>query len=176
MGPGAAAGGCCGAHCRRGGSKQPREQACANPRPHVSCTRACRLLPFQKETELGTREQSRKHGPEVWPFTNHDYRRIPDIPACAQVARAVCGQLPGFFLLARAHTGDPLSSVHRAHVETPRTQGIQSFRAIQSPDPKDDKQWLTFWLLFGMFDLVCNAPLLPRGQAVQPRGRLDVCT
>jgi len=33
--------------------------------------------------------------------------------------------------------------------------GIQSFRAIQSPDPKDDKQWLTFWLLFGLFDLTC---------------------
>lgn len=31
--------------------------------------------------------------------------------------------------------------------------GVKSFRAIQSPDPKDDKQWLTFWLLFGLFDL-----------------------
>jgi hypothetical protein len=35
------------------------------------------------------------------------------------------------------------------------TQGIKSFRAIQSTDPKDDKQWLTFWLLFALFDLVC---------------------
>ena len=33
----------------------------------------------------------------------NDDRRIPDIPACAQAARAVCGQLPGFVLLARAH-------------------------------------------------------------------------
>jgi len=34
-------------------------------------------------------------------------------------------------------------------------QGIRSFRAIQSTDPKDDKQWLTFWLVFALFDLVC---------------------
>mmetsp|Transcript_55170 Transcript_55170/g.89423 ORF Transcript_55170/g.89423 Transcript_55170/m.89423 type:complete len:131 (+) Transcript_55170:27-419(+) len=33
--------------------------------------------------------------------------------------------------------------------------GVKSFRAIQSPDPTDDKQWLTFWLLFGLFDLIC---------------------
>jgi len=33
--------------------------------------------------------------------------------------------------------------------------GLKSFRAIQSPDPEDDKQWLTFWLLYSLFDLVC---------------------
>ena len=31
--------------------------------------------------------------------------------------------------------------------------GLMSFRAIQSEDPKDDKQWLTFWLLFSAFEL-----------------------
>ena len=33
--------------------------------------------------------------------------------------------------------------------------GMKSFRAIQSPDPQDDKQWLTFWLIYSLFDLVC---------------------
>lgn len=32
--------------------------------------------------------------------------------------------------------------------------GIKSFRAIQSPLPDDDKQWLTFWLIYSLFDLV----------------------
>ncbi len=31
--------------------------------------------------------------------------------------------------------------------------GVKSFRAIQSNDPRDDKQWLTFWLLYSLFDL-----------------------
>jgi receptor expression-enhancing protein 5/6 len=34
--------------------------------------------------------------------------------------------------------------------------GIKSFQAIQSSDPKDDKQWLTFWLLYSLFDLACT--------------------
>jgi receptor expression-enhancing protein 5/6 len=29
--------------------------------------------------------------------------------------------------------------------------GLMSFRAIQSEDAKDDKQWLTFWLLYTLF-------------------------
>ena len=33
--------------------------------------------------------------------------------------------------------------------------GIKSFRAIQSIDPEDDKQWLTFWLLFSIFEVLC---------------------
>ena len=28
-----------------------------------------------------------------------------------------------------------------------------SFRAIQTTDSGDDKQWLTFWLLFSLFEL-----------------------
>jgi hypothetical protein len=34
--------------------------------------------------------------------------------------------------------------------------GLMSFRAIQSEDPKDDKQWLTFWLLLSLFELVAT--------------------
>lgn len=34
-------------------------------------------------------------------------------------------------------------------------QGIMSFRALQSLDVADDKQWLTFWLIFALFDLAC---------------------
>ena len=34
--------------------------------------------------------------------------------------------------------------------------GLKSFRAIQSEDPKDDKQWLTFWLLFSVFELIAT--------------------
>jgi hypothetical protein len=46
-------------------------------------------------------------------------------------------------------------------------QGVKSFRAIQSPDPKDDKQWLTFWLLFGLFDLVRYHKRPPAAVCVQ---------
>ncbi len=31
--------------------------------------------------------------------------------------------------------------------------GVRSFRAIQSKDSNDDKQWLTFWLLYSIFEL-----------------------
>jgi hypothetical protein len=34
--------------------------------------------------------------------------------------------------------------------------GVKSFRAIQSSDPRDDKQWLTFWLLYSIFELACT--------------------
>ncbi len=34
--------------------------------------------------------------------------------------------------------------------------GLMSFRAIQSEEPKDDKQWLTFWLLFSALELVAT--------------------
>ena len=37
------------------------------------------------------------------------------------------------------------------------SQGIKSFRALQSQDPSDDRQWLTFWLLFSLF--VWQAPV-----------------
>ena len=30
--------------------------------------------------------------------------------------------------------------------------GLMSFRAIQSEDANDDKQWLTFWLLYTIFE------------------------
>ena len=30
-----------------------------------------------------------------------------------------------------------------------------SFRALQSLDAADDKHWLTFWLVFALFDLGC---------------------
>lgn len=30
--------------------------------------------------------------------------------------------------------------------------GIRSFRAIESTDKADDKQWLTFWLMYALFD------------------------
>ena len=32
--------------------------------------------------------------------------------------------------------------------------GVQSFKALQTSDEKDDKQWLTFWLLYAIFDWV----------------------
>jgi len=49
--------------------------------------------------------------------------------------------------------------VNRSMMRTPLLtllwlQGIRSFRAVQSKDPSDDKQWLTFWLLYALFDLV----------------------
>jgi hypothetical protein len=49
--------------------------------------------------------------------------------------------------------------VNRSIMRTPLLtllwlQGIRSFRAVQSKDPSDDKQWLTFWLLYALFDLV----------------------
>ena len=34
--------------------------------------------------------------------------------------------------------------------------GLMSFRSIQSEDPKDDKHWLTFWLLFSFFELAAT--------------------
>ena len=34
-------------------------------------------------------------------------------------------------------------------------QGVKSFRALQTKDDHDDKQWLTFWLLYPLFDLAC---------------------
>jgi hypothetical protein len=30
--------------------------------------------------------------------------------------------------------------------------GLQSFKALQSSDPADDKQWLTFWLMFACYE------------------------
>ena len=30
--------------------------------------------------------------------------------------------------------------------------GLQSFRALQTTDASDDKQWLTFWLLFTVLE------------------------
>ncbi len=32
--------------------------------------------------------------------------------------------------------------------------GIQSIRAIESPEEDDDKQWLTYWIVFGLFTFV----------------------
>ena len=32
--------------------------------------------------------------------------------------------------------------------------GLQSFKALQSPDPSDDKQWLTFWLMFACYEYI----------------------
>mmetsp|Transcript_68809 Transcript_68809/g.149765 ORF Transcript_68809/g.149765 Transcript_68809/m.149765 type:complete len:128 (-) Transcript_68809:43-426(-) len=34
--------------------------------------------------------------------------------------------------------------------------GLQSFRAIQSPNPSDDKHFLTFWLIFAIFEFICT--------------------
>jgi receptor expression-enhancing protein 5/6 len=31
---------------------------------------------------------------------------------------------------------------------------IQSIKAIESPDEDDDKQWLTYWIVFGLFSFV----------------------
>lgn len=30
--------------------------------------------------------------------------------------------------------------------------GLRSFKAIRSVDPNDDRRWLTFWLLFTLFE------------------------
>ena len=32
--------------------------------------------------------------------------------------------------------------------------GLKSFKAIKSKDPSDDTQWLTFWLLYTLFDFI----------------------
>ncbi len=32
--------------------------------------------------------------------------------------------------------------------------GIQSIKAIESPEEDDDKQWLTYWIVFGLFSFV----------------------
>ncbi len=34
--------------------------------------------------------------------------------------------------------------------------GVKSFHAIQSSDSRDDKQWLTFWLLYSLLELACT--------------------
>ncbi|GMH62862.1 hypothetical protein TrLO_g1074 [Triparma laevis f. longispina] len=33
---------------------------------------------------------------------------------------------------------------------------LSSFRALQSEDSSDDKQWLTFWLLFTLFEITVS--------------------
>eukprot|EP00931_Biecheleriopsis_adriatica_P095423 TRINITY_DN69021_c0_g1_i1.p1 TRINITY_DN69021_c0_g1~~TRINITY_DN69021_c0_g1_i1.p1 ORF type:complete len:137 (+),score=31.75 TRINITY_DN69021_c0_g1_i1:55-465(+) len=33
---------------------------------------------------------------------------------------------------------------------------LRTFRAMQSIDREDDKQWLTFWLVYILFDLCCG--------------------
>ena len=32
--------------------------------------------------------------------------------------------------------------------------GYRSFKAIESPQEGDDKQWLTYWIIFAMFTVV----------------------
>ena len=44
--------------------------------------------------------------------------------------------------------------------------GVRTFRAIQHSDPKVDKQWLTFWLLFSIFELLTTAADLLLGWAI----------
>ncbi len=43
-----------------------------------------------------------------------------------------------------------------AHAVISFYAGVKSFHAIQSSDPKDDKQWLTFWLLYSLLELACT--------------------
>ena len=31
-----------------------------------------------------------------------------------------------------------------------------SFKAIETPEPEDEKQWLTYWVCFGVFQLLDN--------------------
>jgi hypothetical protein len=56
---------------------------------------------------------------------------------------------------------DPQSSFDLGAISYPLVEsvlkvyaGLKSFQAIQSSDPSDDKQWLTFWLMFACYEYV----------------------
>lgn len=65
----------------------------------------------------------------------------------ARTVRAVVG----FAVRVRCNERSPEPGLTRSKYR----QGVRSFRALQSKDVSDDKQWLTFWLLYTLFDLAC---------------------
>ena len=36
-----------------------------------------------------------------------------------------------------------------------------SFKAIQTPDGKDDKEWLTTWVIYSMLSMLQTIPIIP---------------
>ncbi|KAG6914388.1 hypothetical protein DXG01_000617 [Tephrocybe rancida] len=61
--------------------------------------------------------------------------------------------LGGFVLLALLHLINPLAAVVSNLVGW-ALPAYLSFKAIESPSPNDDIQWLTYWVVFGFFNFV----------------------
>ncbi|KAG6855704.1 hypothetical protein H0H87_011829 [Tephrocybe sp. NHM501043] len=80
------------------------------------------------------------------------YPVLNNLEARTQVPKSYA-VLGAFFLLAVLHLINPLAAVVSNLVGW-ALPAYLSFKAIESPSPQDDIQWLTYWVVFGFFNFV----------------------